>query len=104
MDQLIPITTQQVADDTVQTVNARELHTFLGVGKDFTTWIKGRIGEYGFAEEHDYVIFGSPSLGNQKGRGGDRRSREYALTLDMAKELAMVERNEKGAHGAAVFY
>ncbi|MGK2742241.1 antA/AntB antirepressor family protein [Tepidicaulis sp. LMO-SS28] len=54
MDPLIPITTQQVADDAVQTVNARELHAVLGVvGKDFTTWIKGRIGECGFVEETD---------------------------------------------------
>lgn len=96
MDQLIAITTQHVAEDTVQTVDARALHVFLDVGKRFATWIKDHIEEYGFVERQDYVIFDLPKLGNQKRRGGDRRSKEYALTLDMAKELAMVERNEKG--------
>ncbi|MGL4465187.1 MAG: antA/AntB antirepressor family protein [Planctomycetia bacterium] len=39
----------------------------------------------------DYEVFDSPELGDQPGKGGDRRSKLYALTLDMAKELAMVE-------------
>ncbi|MGK2742035.1 antA/AntB antirepressor family protein [Tepidicaulis sp. LMO-SS28] len=86
MDQLIPITMQQVADDTVQTVHARKLHAFLEVGKDFTNWIKDRIRQYGFVEGQGYVVFGSPILANQKGRSGDRCSKEYALVLDMAKE------------------
>ena len=92
MDQLIAITTQHVAEDTVQTVDARALHVFLDVGKRFATWIKDHIEEYGFVERQDYVIFDLPKLGNQKRRGGDRRSKEYALTLDMAKELAMARR------------
>lgn len=41
------------------------------------------------------TIFWFPQIGNQ-GRGGDRRSKDYHLTLDTAKETAMVERNEKG--------
>ena len=69
MDQLIAITTQQVADDTVQTVDARELHVFLEVGKRFVTWIKDRIEEYGFVERQDYVIIDLPKLGNQKRAG-----------------------------------
>ncbi|MDO1563505.1 antA/AntB antirepressor family protein [Neisseria sp. MVDL20-010259] len=40
-----------------QTVNARELHAFLEVGKDFSTWIKERIEQYGFIENQDFVIF-----------------------------------------------
>ena len=90
----------------IETVNARELHSFLEVGKDFSTWIKGRIEQYDFIENIDYVVFpnsgenasDSPIRGNQaSGRGGDRRSIEYHVSLDMAKELAMVERNEKVA-------
>jgi anti-repressor protein len=80
----------------VQTADARELHACLGVGRDFTTWIKKRIAQYGFAEHVDYVVIDSPNRGDQSGRGGDRRSVEYHLTLDMAKELAMVENNERG--------
>jgi anti-repressor protein len=88
MQPLIPLTTQQIGDDTIQTVNARELHAFLEVGKDFSTWINTRIQQYGFVENQDYVI-GFPNLENQNtgwtvdspvsanqqvGRGGDRRS------------------------------
>lgn len=82
--------------DTVQTVDARDLHAFLEVGRDFTTWIKGRITEYGFQAHIDYVTDASPDRGNQTGRGGDRRSVAFHLTIDMAKELAMVENSERG--------
>lgn len=77
-------------------IDARQLHAFLEVGKDFSTWIKDRIEQFGFVADLDYVLFDSPNLGNQRGRGGDRRSVEYALTVDMAKELSMVERNAQG--------
>lgn len=82
--------------DQVQTVDARELHAFLEVGRDFTTWIKGRIGEYGLEAHVDYVVEGSPDRGNQSGRGGDRRSVVYHLGIDAAKELAMVENSDRG--------
>lgn len=79
-----------------QTVSARELHANLGVGRDFSTWIKDRIEKYGFMEGRDFQIIDSPDLGNQTGRGGDRRSINYLLTISMAKEIAMVENNEQG--------
>lgn len=77
------IVPRQFDGETIQTVNARELHETLNVGRDFTTWVKGRIGQFGFAENTDYVVFTnsgesnafSPESVNQKsGRGGDRRS------------------------------
>jgi len=77
-------------------VNARELHEFLGVGKDFSTWVKDRIEKYGFEEDSDYALFDSPNLGNQTGRGGDRKSKDYLLTLDCAKEISMAENSERG--------
>ncbi|WP_375652243.1 MULTISPECIES: antA/AntB antirepressor family protein, partial [unclassified Bartonella] len=46
MNTLIPISEQTVGQETVQTVNARDLHAFLEVGKDFSTWIKYRINKY----------------------------------------------------------
>ncbi|EEU1010114.1 antA/AntB antirepressor family protein, partial [Escherichia coli] len=73
--------------------NARDLHTFLGVGKRFASWITERIAEYGFVENQDYMI--ASQIREAKGRGGHNR-KEYHLTLDTAKEFAMVERNEKG--------
>lgn len=78
-------------------IDARLLHSQLKVGRDFTNWIKYRIEEYGFEPGRDFFsAIDSPKLANQKGRGGDRRSIQIHLTLDMAKELAMVERNEVG--------
>ena len=51
------IVTQQIASETVQTVNARELHVALRVGRDFSNWIKGRIEQYCFIKNQDYVVF-----------------------------------------------
>lgn len=82
-------------DQTVQgqpTANARELHTFLGVGRDFSNWIKGRIREYEFKEDFDYVIVFAQTGENTKGRP----LLEYFISINMAKELGMVERTAKG--------
>ena len=75
-------------------VNARELHEFLGVGKDFSSWIKDRINKYQFSENLDYMVF-TKSGENLK---GGRPSKEYYLTIDTAKEISMVENNEKGRY------
>lgn len=99
MNQLIAVSTSTVGNDTIQTVNARDLHAFLEVGKDFSTWIKGRVDQYGFAEGVDYVC--SPNPGSE-GRGGGNK-KDYHLTIDMAKELSMVERNEKGRQARRYF-
>ena len=77
--------------------NARDLHSALKVDTRFNDWIARRIDEYGFVENVDFWTFDYSSLSNQKKRrGGDRRSIDYHLTLDMAKELAMIENNEVG--------
>ncbi len=88
----VSIQPQIISDQEVNTVNARELHAFLEVGRDFSTWIQGRIEEYKFKENQDF--FCSPVLVS-KGRGGHNRI-DYCLTLDMAKELCMVEKTEIG--------
>lgn len=87
-------------------VNARELHEFLEVGKKFSTWITDRIKKYGFIENVEYAkihynINGKrislPKNGKSDSQLVDRVHRiEYALTLDCAKELSMVQNNEKG--------
>ena len=78
-----------ITRDDTQYVNARDLHASLGVGRDFSTWIKERIEKYGFIEGKDF----SPKLGEST---GGRPTIEYDLSLSMAKELAIVENNEKG--------
>ena len=96
---LIPVNQSQVGDDLVQTINARDLHAFLEVGKDFSNWIKDRISLYGFVEHVDYVVFAKTG----ENSSGGRPQREYSLTLDMAKELSMVERNAKGKQARQYF-
>ena len=91
--QLIPVFNGSISNQAALLCNARNLHAFLGVGKRFASWITERIAEYGFVENQDYMI--ASQIREAKGRGGHNR-KEYHLTLDTAKELAMVERNEKG--------
>lgn len=95
----ITVVAGRIGADTVQTVNARDLHAFLEVGKDFTNWIKARIEQYDFVENRDFVVFARSG----ENPSGGRPAKEYALTIDMAKELAMVERNERGRRARAYF-
>jgi anti-repressor protein len=73
-------------------VDARELHEFLESKQEFANWIKNRINQYGFIGDQDYVSFDKII----KRETGASVRVEYGLTLDMAKELSMVENNEKG--------
>ena len=70
-----------------QAVNARELYEFLGSKRQFANWIKERIESYEFVENVDYVVFNN-FVKNPK---GGRSSIEYAITVTMAKELAMLK-------------
>lgn len=99
MSNLIPIQSATIGGKVIQTVNARELHAFLGVGKAFAAWIQERIAQYGFADGADYTVF-SDSGNNPS---GGRPAKEYAISLDMAKELSMVERNDKGREARLYF-
>ncbi|EGJ11970.1 antA/AntB antirepressor family protein [Rubrivivax benzoatilyticus] len=101
--QLIPLAQHEIAGSTVQTVDARALHAFLEVGKVFGAWIKERIDQYGFSNEVDYLI--SETGIQVPHQGGTRRTTriDYHLTLDTAKELAMVERNAKGREARRYF-
>ena len=96
---LIPVNQSQVGDDLVQTVNARELHAFLEVGKVFAAWIQERIEQFGFVENQDFIVISETG----KNPKGGRPSKEYFLALDMAKELSMVERNDEGRRARRYF-
>ena len=93
MNELIKLQPQTINGNAVETVSARELHTFLEVGRDFSTWIKDRISKYEFVENTDYIML--PKTGELENKGLQGKI-EYFVTLDMAKQLAMVENNEKG--------
>ncbi|MBU2762355.1 antA/AntB antirepressor family protein [Acidithiobacillus caldus] len=99
MEALVPVTRQMIGGEEVFAVNARDLHAFLMNRDKFATWIKDRIAQYGFIENHDFIGFSEVS---EKPKGG-RPSKDYLLTLDMAKELAMVERTERGRQARRYF-
>lgn len=82
--------------DGKETVNARELHLFLESKQDYSDWVKGRIEKYGFIDGQDFTII----LG--KSTGG-RPTRDYFISLDMAKELSMVENNDRGRQARLYF-
>ena len=70
-------------------VDARVLHKHLKSKQEFANWIKARIRDYGFKENEDFLTNLSKSTGG-------RKAQDYHLTIDTAKELAMLERNEIG--------
>lgn len=72
-------------------INARELKEKLNIGRDFTTWIKNRIDIYQFKENQDYILT-LTKIGERK----NVIKHEYYLTMDMAKELCMIENNSIG--------
>lgn len=93
MNELINITKATINNEEVNAVNARELHEKLEVKTQFKDWMPRRIEEFGFEEGRDFTV-----LKNEHGRNvsGKFSSKEYIISLDMAKELAMVENNEQG--------
>lgn len=95
--QLILISQKKFNNQIKQTINARDLHSFLEVQSRFADWIKNRIEKYDFTENDDYIKV-SKILETYKGYQID-----YFLTLEMAKELSMVENNEKGRQARKYF-
>jgi phage anti-repressor protein len=90
---------QIVEQNGEQAVSARELHTFLGSKQEFSNWIKNRIEKYDLVENQDYEVFDKFI----KNPSGGRPLTEYALSIDCAKELSMVEGNEKGKQARRYF-
>lgn len=96
MTNLIEISNNKISNETVKTVNARELHNFLEVKSRFNDWINNRIRDFGFVENQDFATVTKNLVS-----GGIQK--EIYLSIDMAKELSMVERNEKGKQARQYF-
>lgn len=97
MTELIKITTNE---EGAQAVSARELHEFLEITTPITMWMP-RMIEYGFKEGVDYEavnIFVNASNGI-----GSTIKKDWALTLDTAKEISMIQRSEKGKQAREYF-
>lgn len=104
MKELIKVEPNSFNGRNINSVNARDLHSFLGSKRDFSSWVKSRISKYNFVSGVDFIIcenLSSPKLGSSKAR--PQKTIEYHLTLDMAKEISMVERNEKGKQARQYF-
>ena len=89
MNEVIKVT---VNDNHEPIVSGRQLHEALGVNSNYTTWFD-RMTDYGFTENEDYVLLSN--FGNQTGRGGHNKV-DHLIKLDMAKEIAMIQRTERG--------
>lgn len=94
-NELIPISD----NNGKKAVNARDLHAFLESKRDFSTWIKDRIKSYDFIEGVDYQSFTEIV---EREIGATTRI-EYALSISMAKELSMIENNERGKQARKYF-
>lgn len=86
------IATTTVSGQAVQTVNAREVHKNLEVGKDFSNWIKAQIKRARLVENKDFVVIAQKGVNPQGGRPSD----EYHLTIEAGKHIGMLSGTEKG--------
>ncbi|MEY4768968.1 MAG: hypothetical protein RL637_1607 [Pseudomonadota bacterium] len=96
--ELVPVFAGEIAGVSVQLVNARELYVFLESKRQFADWIKERIEQYSFEQDVDFIKFHNFVNGQNS-----KPLTDYHLTLDMAKELSMVERNAKGKQARRYF-
>lgn len=88
MNNLINVTLNENQDPVV---SGRQLHQVLGVKTPYSMWFD-RMVEYGFTENQDFLL---NNFVKQTGRGGHNKI-DHVLKLDMAKEIAMIQRTDKG--------
>lgn len=91
---LIEISKKSINGADVNSVNARELWENLGIGKDFSNWVKTQIGSLGLVENIDYILFAQK--GENPNQQNGRPKIEYIVTVDIAKHIALASRTPKG--------
>lgn len=99
LSQLVPVEEKIFGTTSQQCVSAFNLHSFLKSKQLFANWIQNRIKKYGFVENESYLI---NLLNRSDGKPGRGRI-DYLITIGMAKELCMVENNEKGQQARKYF-
>ena len=92
MKELIKIQTNEVGENCI---SARELHGGLEIKSKFNDWITNRIKKYGFEENLDFILV-TKILATNNPKNPTTKEKDYIITVDMAKELCMVENNELG--------
>lgn len=95
MNELIP--TQNKGEDIL--VTGRNLHEFLEIKTPYVKWFE-RMTEYGFSENHDYVV---TDIFVPNSKGGRQTQLEHHVKIDMAKEVSMLQRNKKGKQARQYF-
>ena len=80
-------------------VTGRDLHIFLEIGTPYAKWFE-RMAEYGFEENQDYAV---TDIFVPNSNGGKQYQIDHILTIDMAKEISMIQRNEKGKQARQYF-
>lgn len=98
MNELIPVIESADNETNDILISGRDLHKFLEIKTEYRKWF-GRMVEYGFEENIDYVRVTQkcPTL------GGVQDIVEHHLKIDMAKEISMLQRNEKGKQARQYF-
>ena len=99
MNNLIEI---QVNENQEQTISGRELHMFLGVDTKYNDWIQ-RMLQYGFEDGQDFNLLKKEQVQIEGKREVRREIADHIMKLDMAKELCMLTRNEKGKQARTYF-
>lgn len=89
-----------VENEGIKTVNARELHEFLEVRTKFNDWLNQRVKKYDFIENVDFIAVTEKKVTAQ---GNKSEYKSYHISIDMAKELSMVENNDKGREARRYF-
>ena len=98
MQELIKVTKD---DNGNSVVSGRDLHEFLEVNTQYTKWFN-RMAEYGFTENVDFAVI-VKNVYDEKVFGGVRKITDHAMTLDMAKEISMIQRTDKGKQARQYF-
>lgn len=98
-EQLIPVGENETGEVIV---SGRDLHEFLEIKTPYTQWIP-RMFEYGFTESQDFIALNELSQKSEGSRVVSRDLENHILKLDMAKEIAMIQRNEKGKQARQYF-
>ena len=91
MQNIIKVTKNEIGNAELNSVNARDIHNYLQVNSRFNDWINRAISKYDFKENIDFTV-----LKNEYAEKWEFSPTEYIVTMDMAKELAMLENNPKG--------
>lgn len=99
---LIPFETRTIGDEAIPTVDGRRLHTFLGIAKDYSNWVKAQIKRGHFIDGRDYTISRYyETRANPHAQKGEQEKQiltaiEYYFTFDAAKHIGMLSGSAKG--------